>query len=398
MPKPSSRLTLSELRGLILLADAAVAGGSDIAEGVHRKVWDTLGAPPGKEAGRTRGVTGLAYQSVRGISRLLAQGANHLLQALEGQPDTSAASPRRTRLLAVLNGIVGDRLAAEANPLATRMALYRAPDEEAEALPAAAGKLLLLIHGLCMSEYAWQGAGEETVDYAVVLAGIGYAPLYLRYNSGRHVSHNGRELAALLEKALADRPGLALSVVAHSMGGLVLRSACHYARQAGMRWPERLQHMVFLGTPHHGAPLEQAGNYLEAVLGKVPHAAPWASLARVRSAGITDLREGRLLDEDWQGWARFHRHRDTHAVLPLPEGVACFAVAAVVTAKPGALADRLLGDGLVPLQRALGQHHDPARALRFAPHRQQVCYGMHHMQLLSSPEVGRQLLAWLAAP
>ena len=156
MPKPSSRLTLSELRGLILLADAAVAGSSDIAEGLHRKVWDTLGAPPGKEAGRTRGVTGLAYQSVRGISRLLAQGANHVLHALEGQQAASAASPRRTRLLAVLNGIVGDRLAAEANPLATRMALYRAPDEEAEALPAAAGKVLLLLAPAGASELVAQ--------------------------------------------------------------------------------------------------------------------------------------------------------------------------------------------------------------------------------------------------
>jgi hypothetical protein len=115
----------------------------------------------------------------------------------------------------------------------------------------------------------------------------------------------------------------------------------------------------------------------------------------VRSAGITDLRHGNLLDEDWVGRDRNGRGADRRQHVPLPAGVHCCAVAASIGAADAGTASRLLGDGLVPLASALGQHPDPRRCLDFGPERQWIGYGMNHLRLLSDPEVYAQLKRWL---
>jgi hypothetical protein len=153
--------------------------------------------------------------------------------------------------------------------------------------------------------------------------------------------------------------------------------------------------LVCLGTPHHGAPLERAGNWVDLVLGATPYAAPFARLGKVRSAGITDLRHGNLVDEDWVGRDRFARGNDRRQHLPLPDGVRCFAAAATTGQESGDLKDRLLGDGLVPLDSALGRHKNPAHTLAFPEHRQWIGYGMNHLGLLNRPEVFAQLQQWL---
>jgi hypothetical protein len=142
--------------------------------------------------------------------------------------------------------------------------------------------------------------------------------------------------------------------------------------------------------------LERAGNWVDELLGSTPYSRPFAKLGQLRSAGVTDLRYGHVLDVDWQGHDRFRSRPDSRQPVPLPDGVACFAVAATTAAKPGTLADRLLGDGLVPLPSALGQHDDPQRCLAFAPTHQLILYRTHHLQLLSSPVVTRQLVQWLS--
>jgi len=153
---------------------------------------------------------------------------------------------------------------------------------------------------------------------------------------------------------------------------------------------------VFLGTPHHGAPLERAGNRLDDMLGSTRYTAPLASLGQLRSAGITDLRYGHVLDQDWQGHDRFRRQPDSRRIVPLPADVACHAMAACTAAARSPIADRLIGDGLVPLHSALGRHDDARRSLTFAKSSQSIAYRMNHMQLLSDPRVTRQLLHWLA--
>jgi hypothetical protein len=153
--------------------------------------------------------------------------------------------------------------------------------------------------------------------------------------------------------------------------------------------------MVFLGTPHHGAPLERAGNWVDILLGATPYAAPFARLGKVRSAGITDLRHGNLLDEDWVRRDRFARGADRRQPVALPQDVRCYAVATSIGQQSGDLKDRMLGDGLVPLDSALGRHRTAARCLAFAEDHQWIGYGINHLDLLSHPEVYAQLLRWL---
>jgi hypothetical protein len=261
-------------------------------------------------------------------------------------------------------------------------------------------KLLLVVHGLCMNELQWTSQHQgQRVNHSDALAqALGYTPVYVRYNSGLHVSQNGHALAAQLEDLVKNWPTplAEVSLLVHSMGGLVSRSALYYATQDGLQWPQLLKNMVFLGTPHHGAPLERAGNWVDVILGSTPYTRPFAKLGQLRSAGVTDLRYGHVLDVDWQGHDRFRRRPDSRQHLPLPDGVACFVVAATTAAKRSHVADRLLGDGLVPLHSALGHHDDAARQLVFEPQRQLILYRTNHMQLLSHPDVTRQLLSWLA--
>lgn len=404
-PRPARHLRASDIRGIALLATQATIQVSHIVEGVHQSVWRTLGVPGGEAHGQTGGITGRVYRGVRGITQQVGKGMDTglatLLPLIASADEPAAGTPRREALLAALNGVMGDSLAASGNPLATPMTLrYRGEVLDSQVpMPEATGKLVLLIHGLCMNDLQWHTQRNgQVVDHSEALAdALGYTPIHLRYNTGLHVSQNGHELATQLEH-LVDHwpvPIEELTIVAHSMGGLVTRSAVHYARQAALRWPGHLKSIVFLGTPHHGAPLERAGNWVDAILGRIPYAAPFARLGRLRSAGITDLRYGHVLDEDWQGHDRFARKPDTRTALPLPDGVACYAIAATTARRRSVLADRLVGDGLVPLHSALGMHAEASRQLAFAPAAQWIGYRMSHLELLSRPEVTQQLLHWL---
>lgn len=392
---------VSDVIGLGRLAVQATLGVTDVVEGMHHAVAPRLfGAP---RPGRTRGITGLVYRGVRGVTRLAGGGADAVLARLAaGVGDARESSPRREALLAALNGVVGDHLAASGNPLAIPMRLRRAgrPLElDARALAAAiphpGSKILLLVHGLCLNDLQWMRRGH---DHGAALAGEhGYTPLYLHYNTGLHVSANGRALAAVIEALLGcwPVPVEELAIVGHSMGGLVARSACHYGAALGHAWPRRLRRLVFLGTPHQGAPLERGGNRLDAVLGAGRYTASLARLGKVRSAGITDLRHGTLLDEDQAGRDRFARGPATRTPVPLPSGVACYAVAATTGRRTGDVRDRLLGDGLVPVWSALGLHADPALSLPLPLERQWVGYEMGHLDLLHRREVYEKLREWL---
>lgn len=404
---PLKHLHPSDLRGVAQLATQATAGITRIAEGVHQSVLGTLGAPGGDAPGRTRGITGLVYQSVLGVTGLVGKGLDAALARLQPLLESALApgpaTPEREAVLAALNGVMGDRLAAGHSPFATPMTLRwqgQALDWAAlPPMPGATAKVLVLVHGLCMNDLQWHTQHDgQVVDHGQALAqALGCTPVYLRYNSGLHVSDNARALSAQLAQLAAHWPVPLeeITVVAHSMGGLLTRGAVHYARQGGLDWPRRLKSIVFLGTPHHGAPLERAGNWVDVILGATPWSAPFAKLGQLRSAGITDLRHGSLLDEDWQHGDRFQRKADSRQPVPLPEGVACYTVAATLAAQRGALAERLVGDGLVPLNSALGRHPDAARTLVFAKDAQWVAYRMNHLQLLSSPRVTAQLLQWL---
>jgi hypothetical protein len=174
------------------------------------------------------------------------------------------------------------------------------------------------------------------------------------------------------------------------MGGLLARSACHQASALGHDWPRQLDDLVFLGTPHHGAPMERVGHAIDRLLQATPYSAPFAMLGGMRSAGITDLRRGDLLEADWA-----HARRHPRQSVPLPRGVRCRAVAAALHEPGSARAQHWIGDGLVPLTSALGEHGDPGQALAFARSSRMVVDGAGHFDLLDDARVRRRLLRWL---
>jgi pimeloyl-ACP methyl ester carboxylesterase len=401
-------LQAADLRGAARLTTDAVAGLASLVEAMHARITSLprmgFGAAEA-ERERTRGLTGLVYETVRGVTHLVGGSAEALLgwlePALAATDPNQPPRPEREGVVAALNGVLGDHLAAADNPLAIAMALRRSglplPLERLALrarLPGATPRLLVLLHGLCMNDLQWRRGGH---DHGEALAReLGYTPVYLHYNSGLSVSTNGRILAPMMER-LYDAwpvPIERLVLVGHSMGGLVARSAIHHAallQRGGLRWPARVNDLVCLGTPHQGAPLERAGQGIELLLSAAPYAAPLARLARVRSAGINDLRRGNIVsapsgDDGTQRCAH----------VGLPDGPRCSAVAASLGPMAGNLKARLLGDGLVPVASALGQHQDAVRRLAFAPERQAVVHDTNHLDLLSSPEVYGVLRQWLA--
>ena len=339
---------------------------------------------------------------MRGIAGLVTSALDAGWRAVAPRLRARESSPAREALLAAVNGVLGDHLAATGNPLALPMTLRTGgrdldptPAALARAFGTAHGRLVVLVHGLCRNDRHWLRCGH---DHGAALArDLGVVPIYVRYNSGLHVSENGRALADLLEALCAAWPAPLeeLALVAHSMGGLVARSACHYGRLERQAWVGALRRIVFLGTPHHGAPLERGGHGLETLIGAVPYAAALARLGRLRSAGITDLRHGNLLDEDWRGHDRFAPAPVRRRPVSLPAGVECHALAATQSARGGRLRDRLLGDGLVPVASALGEHADPEFDLRLPESRRFLLRGASHLDLLSSREVYEQLRARL---
>ena len=364
----------TDLRGAARLAAEGVIGLTSLVEAMHQRI----ASPPGVKGaadGRTRGITGFVYRSVRGVAGAVgsvADGTLGLLQPWLPAAADAADSPGRDAALAALNGVLGDHLAQTGNPLAIPMSLRVSGP--------AGPRLLVLLHGLCMNHRQWQRGGH---DHGEMLAReLGYTPVYLHYNSGRAIADNARAFADQMQQLLDNWPVPLERVVllGHSMGGLVARSALQQAHDGGMGWPARVDDLVFLGTPHHGAPLERAGHGLDVLLAATPYAAPLARLGRVRSAGITDLRHG------------------LHGPLPsLPQGPRCWTIAATLSRQPGPLKDHVVGDGLVPLNSALGRHSARESALRIPRSRQFVVRETGHLDLLNSPAVAARVLQWLGA-
>ena len=406
MPK-ALHVTPADVRGYGKLAVDATLRVTDLVEAIHQRIARPSMLFGPSEDERTEGITGLVYRSVRGIAGAVGFGIDQTLQPLVPLLDKALAqtppSPAREALVAAINGVVGDHLEASANPLALPMTLRHhgvtlTLDAASlrDAVPDPRGHLLVLVHGLSMNDLQWSREGYSHADE--LARTLGASVVHLRYNSGRHVSQNGRDFADLLEQLVQHWPTKlhSLTLLTHSMGGLVSRSACYYGAQQQHRWLGALKNLVFLGTPHHGAPLERGGNGLQRAVGVIPFAAPLARLGMLRSAGVTDLRYGALIDEDWNQRDRFAHASDDRAVLPLPAGVRAFALAATLGKTRGDAKDQLLGDGLVPIDSALGVHADTRRCLNFEASDHALMFETSHWDLLYRRDAGEQILRWLA--
>lgn len=312
--------------------------------------------------------------------------------------------------LGLVNAAVGDHLHQRDNGLGLQMRFRLrdhyvplTPAALSRVQPAAGPKVVLFVHGLGTTEWSWCLAaaayhGDPATSFGTLLErDLGYTPLWLRYNTGRHISENGRQLAVELERLVAAYPVPIeeLVLVGHSMGGLVVRSACHYASEQGLGWLALLRRVFCLGSPHRGAPLAKLGQVLASVLKAIdlPGTRIPGRLLAGRSAGIKDLRHGALLDADWAG-----RDPDAlsdpepAAVALLPE-VAYYFVSATVTADPDHPLGQLVGDLLVRLPSSAGPQ---TRAGTFAIETRRFGGVMHH-QLQNHPAVYELLRAACAA-
>jgi pimeloyl-ACP methyl ester carboxylesterase len=374
----------------------ATVGVTDQVEKMHHTIQ--LAHPPlgTSRAGQTSGLTGFVYRRIRGTTRLIGQGLDAGMNSVTALMPRSGAGteslPGRDAVISAINGVCGDHLARTDNPLAVKMSLYfqglsfDIDKPDATAGPgwktAFTGKILLFVHGLCLNESHWNRNG---IAHGERLAErLGYTPVFLRYNTGLPVSDNGKALAGMLEELqrVWPQPVSDLVIVGHSMGGLVARSASYHGKLLSHDWLRRLRSLVFMGTPHHGAPLERGGNWLDRAMDLSPYAAPFTRFGRMRSAGITDLRHGNVSDE-------------AQTLVPLPEDIECYAVAATLAARRGPLHEHLIGDGLVPVNSALGRGKAPLPPLLIPDEHQWVGFNMGHLELLGNARVYEQLYSWL---
>lgn len=320
-------------------------------------------------------------------------------------PDGEAGAPARANtaaeaIIGAVNGVVGDHLRGSGNALDLGMMLrvgdrYFDPGDAAEALAdVETARLVVFIHGLAVTETAWTlnaeaAWGEPGVTYASKLeAELGYTPILVRYNSGLHISENGRELARHLEALVeaAPTPVEQLVLVGHSMGGLLARSATHYAGPDAA-WLRALTHVFTLGTPHLGSPLEKAGRVVTRALGAIetPATQVIAAVARLRSAAIQDLGDGLLVDEDWQREAPEAWLAKPRTEVAFVDGVTYVFIGATVTADPKNPAGQAVGDLLVRLPSST--HEAVESEHRTFVLDRHILGGADHVSLQNRPEV-----------
>jgi len=411
-------MTPTELQAVSRLGGQAFAGLVSRIERVHQTIGGRafgvigpVGAPVrlihdsvARGVYRAVGSAGAAAGALGGEAASLAGTLG--LRGAPGQPPAEGPALMGSALsgtaLAVLNAVTGDRLGPD---LAIRMAV-RAGGRDVELTPGrvravfadATPRLAVFLHGLAETENAWNRSASRSEPYGRRLrAELGYTPVYVRYNTGRHVSDNGHDLARLLDDLTAAWPVRVREVllVGHSMGGLVIRSACHYGDEAGAPWVKRVRHVFYLGSPHLGAPLARVAGLAGWALGQVPETRPFADLV-TGSSGIKDLRHGYVLD-DWaacdpDGCSHNHR-RD----VPLLPGASHYAISAAISANPGSPLGALVGDLLVRPGSAHGRR-GTSQHVPFPVGHAHEFGGMHHFDLLNHPDVWEAMRGLLLRP
>jgi PGAP1-like protein len=405
-----------EIRAAGRLAGDLLAGAVDTMREVHRAVARRAFAAAGPAAAPVRAVhdniTTAVYGMVRSVHSALPQGAAAVAAVgsdLAGAPSLSAGLPTAP-VLGVLNGLCGDTLAQRHPELALPMSL-RADGVDvpataaglAAAYPAATPRIAVFVPGLAETEQYWALSSrrhygtEHSTHGSRLRHDLGYTPVYLRYNSGLHVSENGALLARLLDELVAGWPVRVdeIVLVGHSMGGLVVRSACHHADCGGHPCTPLIRHVFCLGTPHLGAPLEKVVNAAAWLAGLVPEARPLARLANQRSVGIKDLRYGSLVEPDWRHCDPDDFLRDHCTEVPFLPHTAYYFIGTTVTEDRDHPLARIIGDLFVQLPSASGNGR--RRRLPFAPDNGRHLGGLNHFDLLNHPDVYHQLHTWLAA-
>ncbi|MGO9957613.1 MAG: esterase/lipase family protein [Solirubrobacteraceae bacterium] len=393
-----------------LAGDALAAGGSFIKE-MHMEIaarpFGALGTSAEPVRAVHDAVSDVVYGGVRGALRAASRRGAAVLAMRAGDDGPAlAATPAGSLALGALNGLWGHHLRDRGHPLALGMEIRRGggeieltPEGLASGFPDATSRIAVFIHGLCENDESWRhpplGGDRGRPTYGERLQDeLSYTPVQVRYNSGLHVSHNGRELARVLDALVNGWPTAVqeVALVGHSMGGLVARSACHYAEEDGRRWVAAVNHVFCLGTPHLGAPLEKGVHLLGWAAGRLPETRALRSMLDARSHGIKDMRFGALVEEDWHGHDPDEFLRDRCQEVPfLPDANYYFISAKLDDGPLGTLA----GDLFVRTPSASGRGEGGGRVIPFEVDNGAELSGLNHFDLLNHPAVYEQIRAWI---
>jgi pimeloyl-ACP methyl ester carboxylesterase len=396
-----------EVRALGDLAGGAAGGLATQVRDVHRgiagRVFGLLGAPAAPVRVAHDRIADRAYTAARVLSDSLVRGGVFTVGLTRGDEVGSIGdSPRGRAVVGALNGAWGDMLRSRGSVLELPMSLRRGgrdvvldADGLRAAFPDATGRLAVFIHGLGETDGSWRLRAARHAPYGDRLsAELGYTPLYVNYNTGLHISSNGRALALLMEQLVDAWPVEVgeIALIGHSMGGLVSRGALHYA-EAGS-WRERVRHVFMLGAPHKGAPLELAANAACHALSRLPETRPFAAPIKLRSVGVKDLGYGYVVDADWEGHDPDAFRSNTGTVVPFLESANHYFVSATVTRDADHPVGRMIGDLLV-LRASAWSHGGRGERLQFGIDQYSHLGGASHLDLLNHPAVYAQLRRWL---
>src|SRR3954454_10244441 len=390
LPVPAQRERPDELAALTRLTLDELGGAAAGIGQIHKAIADRAFGASGPGAAPARRIHDEVARRVYGGLRLGSSAFGRAASlAVAGRPPVSLA-PRGAALIAAIDGLIGDVLEREQSALAEPMSIRVggravAPDQ----VPNRGPRVVGFLHGLMETEFSWgRSPYGERLE--------GWTPVYVRYNSGRHISENGASLDDLLSDLAEAWPVDVeeIALVGHSMGGLVARSACHRAVLRDADWVKTVRRVVSLGSPHMGAPLEQSVHYLSAALSALPETRPFGAFFRRRSGGIRDLRQGSLVDVDWRDCDRDALRARACEEVPLLDGATHCFVSATLTREPGHPVGRLIGDCLVLVPSASGRSR--SRRLGFRDEDGLHIGGATHFALLRHPRVYEQLKTWLA--
>ncbi len=376
--------------------------------GIARRVFTSIGPAARPAEVIHDAIADAVYGALDSAGRRLPPALSRRAATSLGFDDDPALDERPgvAEVIAALDGIYGDELAERGSPLAPSMAIrvggHPVPltaDGIAAAYPRPTDALAVFVHGLCQTEASWRRSprtlGADDRSYGERLReDLGFTPIDIRYNTGLHISTTGHNLDRTLTRLLEvwPVPVRRIAVVGHSMGGLVVRSACHYGHEENRRWTRTTRQVVCLGSPHLGADLEKGVNVLTWAMTKLGETRSLADLLNLRSDGIKDLRFGALLDDDWDQADPDEFLRDRCSEVPFLPGANYHFVA--TSAAPAAVG-AVLGDHLVRPSSASGRGR--RRQLPFADEAGLTLTGLHHFDLLNHPEIYAKLRTWLTA-
>ncbi|MFT6143346.1 MAG: triacylglycerol lipase [Myxococcota bacterium] len=305
---------------------------------------------------------------------------------------------RRDDVVAVVQGAVGNRIpvgAVEAAPMLDIRLGGKALDlSDPLQIPGAMPHVVVMIHGLMATERFWGQVGIPGFD-ARLATDLDATVVCVRYNSGRHISINGEELASALDALVAHWPVPVeqVTLVGHSMGGLVARSAIHYS--AELPWMNLCRRLVLLGVPQRGAPLEQVAHIAAFTLRAIPNPWTWGIswLLRQRSEGIRDLRHGYLVHEEWQ-----ERHDESLTIgrrhlVPFASHIDHYCAAGSMGPSEHHVVSKLMGDGMVTPFSAKDEGVTGTPTDRICAETR-VFPGISHVGIAGDDGVYAQVLIW----